>query len=421
VELFSPEFFSALLAIIVIDLVLAGDNAIVIAMAARNLPAHLQKKAIIWGAVGAIAVRSAMTLVVVYLLKIPGLMLIGGLLLVWIAYRLLNPEQENDEHGNASTTFWGAMKTIVIADAIMGLDNVLAVAGASHGSYVLVVLGLLISIPVVIWGSTQILKIVERYPSVTYLGAAVLAWTAAKMMISEPISQEWLASQSPVLEYLIQVVVVLGVLTSGFIRSRRALEDVIAPSVVIPESANIVSSQQSIHFGESNMNKILIPVDSSKNSEMAVKHAVKTYGQDPNASFHLCNVQPTLYRHIGKFLSKQTINEWHAERAALASASASAYLEKQGLKFSFTYVCGDTGTAIRDEAVRLECDRIVVGTSKKNSLSRLFENSTTAKLLEISDIPVEVVTGNSLPVLERWGIPALGAGAATALMAVVID
>jgi YjbE family integral membrane protein len=420
-ELFSPEFFSALLAIIVIDLVLAGDNAIVIAMAARNLPAHLQKKAIIWGAVGAIAVRSAMTLVVVYLLKIPGLMLIGGLLLVWIAYRLLNPEQENDEHGNASTTFWGAMKTIVIADAIMGLDNVLAVAGASHGSYVLVVLGLLISIPVVIWGSTQILKLVERYPSVTYLGAAVLAWTAAKMMISEPISQEWLASQSPVLEYLIQVVVVLGVLTSGFIRSRRALEDVIAPSVVIPESANFVSSQQSIHFGESNMNKILIPVDSSKNSEMAVKHAVKAYGQDPNASFHLCNVQPTLYRHIGKFLSKQTINEWHAERAALASASASAYLEKQGLKFSFTYVCGDTGTAIRDEAVRLECDRIVVGTSKKNSLSRLFENSTTAKLLEISDIPVEVVTGNSLPVLERWGIPALGAGAATALMAVVID
>jgi nucleotide-binding universal stress UspA family protein len=135
----------------------------------------------------------------------------------------------------------------------------------------------------------------------------------------------------------------------------------------------------------------------------------------------LCNVQPILYRHIGKFLSKQTVNEWHAERAALAAASASAYLEKQGLNFSFTHVCGDTGTAIRDEAVRLECNRIVVGTSKKNSLSRLFENSTTAKLLEISNIPVEVVTGSSLPVLERWGIPALGAGAATALMAVVID
>jgi YjbE family integral membrane protein len=222
-ELFSPEFFSALLAIIVIDLVLAGDNAIVIAMAARNLPPHLQKKAIVWGAVGAIAVRSAMTLVVVYLLKIPGLMLIGGLLLVWIAYRLLNTSEGVDEHGQASTTFWGAMKTIVIADAVMGLDNVLAVAGASHGSYVLVVLGLLISIPIVIWGSTQILKLVERFPSVIYVGAAVLAWTAAKMMISEPFSKEWLSSQNPALEYVIQVVVVLGVLISGFIRSRRAL------------------------------------------------------------------------------------------------------------------------------------------------------------------------------------------------------
>ena len=137
-ELFSPEFFSALLAIVVIDLVLAGDNAIVIAMAARNLPPHLQKKAIVWGAVGAIAVRSAMTLVVVYLLKIPGLMLVGGLLLVWIAYKLLNPGKEDgDGHDHASTNFWGAMKTIVIADAVMGLDNVLAVAGASHGSYVL--------------------------------------------------------------------------------------------------------------------------------------------------------------------------------------------------------------------------------------------------------------------------------------------
>ena len=162
-ELFSPEFFSALLAIVVIDLVLAGDNAIVIAMAARNLPAHLQKKAIVWGAVGAIAVRSAMTLVVVYLLKIPGLMLIGGLLLVWIAYKLLTPAKDEDGgHNNASTSFWGAMKTIVIADAVMGLDNVLAVAGASHGSYILVVLGLLISIPIVIWGSTQILKLVDK-------------------------------------------------------------------------------------------------------------------------------------------------------------------------------------------------------------------------------------------------------------------
>ena len=417
-ELFSPEFFSALLAIVVIDLVLAGDNAIVIAMAARNLPAHLQKKAIVWGAVGAIAVRSAMTLVVVYLLKIPGLMLIGGLLLVWIAYKLLTPAKDEDGgHNNASTSFWGAMKTIVIADAVMGLDNVLAVAGASHGSYILVVLGLLISIPIVIWGSTQILKLVERYPSITYIGAGVLAWTAAKMMISEPMVKEMQLFQNPAFGYAVQVLVIFGVLFGGFMKSRLALEETIAPAVVDPE----VSDKQSYNVGEKVMNKVLIPVDDSSNALMALKHAVNMYGNDRQTHFHICNVQPTLYTHIRKFLSKQTINEWQAERAQTAAKSASEFLEKAGANFSFTYVTGDKGEALRDEAQRLGCNRIVIGTAKKNTLSRLFENSTTAKLLEISDIPVEVVTGKSLSTLERWGIPALGAGAATALMAAVID
>ena len=181
-------FLTALLAIIVIDLVLAGDNAIVIALAARGLPAHLQKRAILWGAFGAIAVRSLMTLVVVWLLKIPGLLLVGGALLVWIAYKLLLPEDDGGEaHGPVATTFWGAMRTIVIADAVMGLDNVLAVAGASHGNYLLVVLGLLISVPIVVWGSAIVLKVVERVPSVVYLGAGVLVLTAAKMMSSEPL------------------------------------------------------------------------------------------------------------------------------------------------------------------------------------------------------------------------------------------
>src|SRR3982751_900169 len=164
-------FLSALLAIVVIDLVLAGDNAIVIALAARSLPVALQKRAIVWGAIGAIVVRSAMTVVVVWLLHIPGLLLAGGAALLWIAYRLLVPEADGaDAHRPGPATFWGAMRTIVIADAVMGLDNVLAVAGAAHGSYALVVTGLAISVPIVIWGSTIVLKVVERHPGVVYLG-----------------------------------------------------------------------------------------------------------------------------------------------------------------------------------------------------------------------------------------------------------
>ena len=186
-EFMSAPWWSALLAIILIDLVLAGDNAIVIALAARNLPPHLQKRAILWGSIGAIAVRSLMTLGVVWLLQIPGLMLAGGLGLLWIAYKLLVDTDENEDHGPAATTFAGAMKTIIVADALMGVDNVLGVAGAAHGSFDLVILGLLISVPIVIYGSGFVLKLVERFPIIIQLGAAVLAFTAAKMIVAEPL------------------------------------------------------------------------------------------------------------------------------------------------------------------------------------------------------------------------------------------
>src|SRR6185436_11496247 len=220
-EILSAEFFSALLAIVIIDLVLAGDNAIVIALAARSLPPQLRTRAVVWGTAGAIAVRAVMTLVVVWLLMIPGLLFVGGLALVWIAYRLLVPKKDSgNAHGKPVDSFWEAMKTIVIADALMGLDNVLAVAGAAKGSYLLVVLGLLISIPIVVWGSTLILKWVDRFPVIVYIGAGVLAWTAAQMMLQEPIL-------APLVEghFLIPVVayasIIGGVLLAGFMAGRR--------------------------------------------------------------------------------------------------------------------------------------------------------------------------------------------------------
>lgn len=178
------EFLTALLAIIMIDLVLAGDNAILIGLAARNLPKQQQKKVILWGSVGAIAIRIVATLAVVWLLEIPGLHLVGGLLLIIIAYKLL---VDDGDHGDvkAGSNFWAALRTVLIADTLMGLDNVLAVAGASHGNMTLVVLGLLISVPVVMWGSTIILKWIDRYPVIITIGAAILAWTASKMIVGE--------------------------------------------------------------------------------------------------------------------------------------------------------------------------------------------------------------------------------------------
>ena len=217
----TPEFWSALAAIIVIDLVLAGDNAIVIALAARNLPKALQRRAIVWGTVGAVAVRASLTVTVLWLLEVPGLMGAGGVLLGWIAYRLLAGDDNGKDHDvAAATSFWGAMRTIVIADAVMGLDNVLAVAGAAHGSVVLVVTGLLISIPIVVWGSTLILHWIERFPGLLYIGGAVLAWTAAKMLADEPLLQGFL-DERPGLKGMLYILVIGGVLGLAWLRNRR--------------------------------------------------------------------------------------------------------------------------------------------------------------------------------------------------------
>ena len=189
----TPQFWSALGAIMLLNLVLSGDNAIVIAMAARNLPAVHQKKAILWGTLGAIIMRIIMTLIVVWLLKVPGLKLLGGLALIWIAIQLVNAGDDEDDHGKAGSTFWDAMKTIIIADAVMGLDNVLAVAAAANGDLMLIFIGLLLSIPIVVFGSTIVLKIMTKFPIVIWIGVGLLGWTAGLMIWDENVLAPFLA------------------------------------------------------------------------------------------------------------------------------------------------------------------------------------------------------------------------------------
>ncbi|MGI6128089.1 MAG: TerC family protein [Planifilum sp.] len=224
-EWFSLDFFLSLFSIIIIDLVLAGDNAIVIGMAARNLPKKQQKHAILWGTLGAIVIRSLATVFVVWLLKIPGLLLVGGILLIWIAYQLLVEKKQDHDSVESVTSIGAAIRTIIIADTVMSLDNVLAVAGAAHGNFILVVLGLLISVPIIIWGSRLFIKLADRFPLIIYLGGGVLAWTAAKMITDEKLLQSWM--DEPLLKWGIIVLIVAGVLTLGTLKNRKtaATED----------------------------------------------------------------------------------------------------------------------------------------------------------------------------------------------------
>jgi YjbE family integral membrane protein len=216
-DLFTPAWFSALATIVLIDLVLAGDNAIVIGLAARNVPREKQRRVVLWGTAGAIIVRALLTVVVVWLLRIPAFLLIGGLALVYIGRKLT--QDGDDEHRiEATGSVAGAVRTIVIADAVMGIDNVLAVGGAAQGSMLLVIIGLAVSVPIVIWGSALVLKWVERFPAILWLGAAVLGWTAAKMIASEPLLKAWLDAL-PIARSLLYLLIVGGLVAAPMWRA----------------------------------------------------------------------------------------------------------------------------------------------------------------------------------------------------------
>jgi YjbE family integral membrane protein len=186
----SPEFWIGLGVIIWVNIILSGDNAVVIALAARSLPKEQQKQAIFWGAGAAVVLRILLTIVAVKLLEFPFLKIVGGLALFWIAIKLLVPE-DGDEEVQSSSHLIGAIKTILIADLVMSTDNVLAVAAAAKGSVTLLTLGLLISIPLVVFGATMLMVLMERFPIIITLGAAVLGWTAGEMIVTDPAIAAW--------------------------------------------------------------------------------------------------------------------------------------------------------------------------------------------------------------------------------------
>ena len=190
-ELASQAFWIGLAKIIGVNIVLSGDNAVVIALAARSLPAKQQKQAIFWGAGAAIVLRVVLTLFAVALLGLPWLKLIGSLLLFWIGVKLLIPEDDDPDIA-ANDQLLAAIKTILVADLVMSLDNVIAVAAAAGGSVILLVLGLAISIPLVIFGATLLVKLMERFPVIISIGAGLIGWVAGEMLIADLALQSWL-------------------------------------------------------------------------------------------------------------------------------------------------------------------------------------------------------------------------------------
>lgn len=221
---FTTESMIALLTIIAIDIVLSGDNAIVIAMATRKLPKKQQNKAILFGTAGAVFLRILFAAIIVYLLKLPYVHLIGGLLLLWIAYQLLVEKEDTSPTTTiqASNSLFRAFTTIIMADVVMSLDNVVAVAGAAKGHVGLIVIGVMISIPIMIFGSKLIVRVMDKYPWISYVGAGILAWTAGEMITQDSLIINLFSLDRTLEIYGVIVFITIVVLGLGYVKNRKS-------------------------------------------------------------------------------------------------------------------------------------------------------------------------------------------------------
>ena len=219
----SPQFWVAILQIIAIDIVLGGDNAVVIALACRRLPEKQRNLGIFWGVFGAIGLRVLLVFFALNLLAVPFLKIVAALLLLWIGTKLLQPEPHGNGHKvDASTTLLGAIRTIIIADAVMSLDNVIAIAGAARGSIELVVFGLLVSVPIIVTGSKLVMKLMDRFPVTIAIGAGLLGWIAGDMSITDAVSKEWVNTNAAYLHWLAPACGALLVVVTGKWLAARA-------------------------------------------------------------------------------------------------------------------------------------------------------------------------------------------------------
>jgi YjbE family integral membrane protein len=220
-DFFDPQFWTALMTIIGVNIVLSGDNAVVIALASRSLPADQRKKAIFWGSAAAIILRVILTVFAVKMLQLPWLKIVGALLLLWIGVKLLIPE-DDDANIAGHEHLGAAIKTILIADLVMSLDNVIAVAAAAKDNFLLLVLGLTISIPLIIFSSTILLKLMDRFPIIITIGAALLGFVAGDMLITDPATKFWVDQNAAWMQFVIPALAAASVVILGQILARHA-------------------------------------------------------------------------------------------------------------------------------------------------------------------------------------------------------
>ncbi len=390
--LYTPEFWIAVGQIIMIDILLGGDNAVVIALACRKLPPAQRTKGILWGTAGAIVLRIVLIFFALTLLAIPFLKIVGALLLLWIGVKLLLPEHE-EGHGNidGSDKLWGAIKTVIVADFVMSLDNVIAIAGAAETagggqhSMALVIFGVLVSIPIIVWGSQLVIRLMDKFPIIIVAGGMLLGWIAGGMIVTDPalVKPEVMPQlpklvPSDALRYGAGVAGALLVLLLGrWLAARRA------PVVVVARAPAGAAA--------GGFQRVLLAVDGSEGAAHAIQQVLglRTQLREPEAlRVHVVHVQRPVSGDVSQFVTSQSLDEYYRERSEPALAHARALLQQGGMAFQEHHRVGAPGPTIAELAQAEGCDLIVMGTRGLDGAAGALLGSVTQSVIEHTGIPV---------------------------------
>jgi YjbE family integral membrane protein len=395
-EMFTTtEFWVAVGQIILIDILLGGDNAVVIALACRKLPPKQRAQGILWGTVGAIVLRLVLIFFALQLLAIPFLKLTGALLLLWIGVKLLLPEH-GEGHADiaASDRLWGAVRTVIVADFVMSLDNVIAIAGAAESaggghSMALVIFGIVVSIPIIVWGSQFVIRLMDRFPAVITLGAMLLGWIAGTMALTDPaLTDAQVMPQLPkvpasdLLRYAAGGAGALLVLLLGRGLAARAAARRVAPAVVQAPATR------------GPFKRVLLGVDASEGAMRSARHvvALREDLRDPAAlEVHLINVQRPVSGDVSSFVSGKSLDEYYRERSDEALAPVREWLVTQGLTPVEHRRVGTPGATSARTAQEHACDMIVLGARGLGRNTSALVGSVAMGTVEHALVPVLLV------------------------------
>ena len=392
----SPEFWLAVGQIILIDILLGGDNAVVIALACRKLPPKQRTQGILWGTAGAIVLRIILIFFALTLLAIPFLKIVGALLLVWIGVKLLLPEH-GEGHANISGSdkLWSAVKTVIVADFVMSLDNVIAIAGAAESAgtghtMTLVVFGVLVSIPIIVWGSQLVIKLMDRYPVIITLGGILLGWIAGTMVVTDPaLVNPDVMSQMPkivatdTLRYAAGIAGALLVFALGKWLAARQAAPAAAAAAAVPAVA-----------AGGRLRRVLLAVDGSEPAARAVQHMLlmrQDLRDAAGTELHLLNVQRPVSGDVSAFVAKQSLQEYYQERSEAALSPARALLDAGGVAYQEHQRVGAPGPTIAEVARAQGCDMIVMGARGLGGHTAALLGSVTQSAIEHAAVPVLVV------------------------------